>query len=337
MSGSKKIELLNYNIKFNYNDIVGQSLKMRKVFSLLKKIAPTSTRILIQGESGTGKEMIARAIHLNSHRKDHNFVAVDCGAIPENLLESELFGYVKGAFTGADRDKKGLFEEANGGTLFLDEIGNMGIHIQGKLLRAIQEKEIRLLGTTSTRKIDVRIISASRLDLKKLVKEHKFREDLYYRINVVSIRLPALREREGDICLLTECFIKRFSKEMNKPIKGIQADALQLLESYDWPGNVRELENVIERAVALSEFDNELITLPLISEPLIADVTLHHSVDEVTNSRQETLAETLERIKREMVFDALIKFRGNKSKTAASLGVSRCGLNKMLKKWKSDE
>jgi two-component system, NtrC family, response regulator AtoC len=323
-------------IEFNYNGIVSQSVKMMKIFSLLKKVSATPTRVLIQGESGTGKEMVARAIHLNSLRNNKHFVAVDCGAIPDNLLESELFGYAKGAFTGADRNKKGLFEEADQGTLFLDEIGNMNKHIQAKFLRAIQEKEIRPLGTTQSKKVDVRIISASRHDLKTLVKQNRFREDLYFRLNVVSINLPPLREREGDISILTEYFIKHYSQALNKALESIDEQAIKLLEGYYWPGNVRELENVVERAVTLADHSAKIISLPMISEPLILEevtpeCAINNRVDLKTTT--ETLANTLERVKREMVQQALLRYRGNKSKTAASLGLSRCGLNKMMKKW----
>ncbi|RMF68806.1 MAG: GAF domain-containing protein, partial [Calditrichaeota bacterium] len=228
--------------RYSFHEIIGRSPAMEKVFTLLEKIIPTDGRVLIQGESGTGKELIARAIHYNSPRKKGRFVAIDCGALPENLLESELFGHVRGAFTGATESKKGLFQTADGGTLFLDEINNTSSTLQAKLLRAIQEGEIRPVGGTKPIKVDVRVVCASSKDLAQAVKDGLFREDLYFRLNVLTISLPPLRERKEDILLLAEHFLRRFSEKMGKRLTGFTREAADRLLSYAWPGNIRELE-----------------------------------------------------------------------------------------------
>jgi two-component system, NtrC family, response regulator PilR len=231
--------------------MIGTSPKMRSIFELIQNIAPQPSRVLITGESGTGKELVARAIHENSGRAKQPFITINCGAFPETLLESELFGYLKGAFTGANENRHGLFHAANGGTLFMDEIGNMSVTMQVKLYRVLQEGKVRAIGSTEETDVDVRIIAATNKDLAKEIAEERFREDLYYRLSVIPIHLPALREREQDIPLLAREFLGRFSKSMNRKIDGIEPEAMRRLEVYDWPGNVRELENTIERAVAL--------------------------------------------------------------------------------------
>jgi two-component system nitrogen regulation response regulator GlnG len=233
-------------------DIVGSSKKMQEVFKLVGRVAKSSITVLITGESGTGKEVIARAIHNFSDRKEKPFIAINCAALPPNLLEAELFGYEKGAFTGATTSKKGLFEQANGGTLFLDEIGELPVELQAKLLRVLQEKEVRPIGGTKSRKIDVRVIAATNRDLEEEVKKGNFREDLYFRLNVVKIELPPLRERREDILPLAHHFIKKFSGEFKLEPKELSEDAVEFLLSYDFPGNVRELENMILRAMVLS-------------------------------------------------------------------------------------
>ncbi len=242
--------------KYQFSNIIGRSQKMQEIFSLIERVAKTQSTVLVRGESGTGKELIARAIHFSGTRSQDRFLSINCGALPENLLESELFGHEKGSFTGAVREKKGLFQEADEGTLFLDEIGEMTTAMQVKLLRALQEKKIRRVGGNREESIDVRIIAATNQDLRELIDAGKFREDLYYRINVIPIHLPPLRQRRGDIPLLTEFFIRKYSEEMGFEPKPITVEGLQLLESYDWPGNVRELENTIERALALSTSEN---------------------------------------------------------------------------------
>lgn len=237
-----------------YN-FIGESAQIKKIFRIVNRVARTDSSVIIVGETGTGKEMVAGAIHYNSPRADGPFVRVNCAALPEQLLESELFGYEKGAFTGADRMRVGRFEHANGGTIFLDEIADMSLFTQAKVLRVIQEKEFERLGSNETVKTDVRIISATNKDLMERMRKSLFREDLYYRLNVVTIRLPPLRERNGDIGLLIQFFQKKLSAEMNKKIRGIEPGALKMLTRYHWPGNIRELENTMERAILLTEGD----------------------------------------------------------------------------------
>ena len=234
-----------------FDHIIGTSPKMRSLFELIETIAPQSSRVLITGESGTGKELVARAIHENSARSKAPFITINCGAFPETLLESELFGYMKGSFTGANENRRGLFQAADGGTLFMDEIGNMSLTMQVKLYRVLQEGKVRPLGSTEEVDVDVRVIAATNKDFAKEIAEDRFREDLYYRLSVIPIHLPPLRERREDIPLLVRSFLDRYTKAMDKKIDGIDPEAMRRLEVYDWPGNVRELENTIERAVAL--------------------------------------------------------------------------------------
>src|ERR1700737_3039064 len=233
------------------DNIIGHSSKMRAIFEMVQTVAPQSSRVLITGETGTGKELIARALHENSPRASQPFITINCGAFPETLLESELFGYMKGAFTGANENRQGLFNAANGGTLFLDEIGNMSLPMQVKLFRVLQEGKVRPLGSNEETEIDVRVIAATNKDLDKAIAAGEFREDLYYRLSVIPIQLPPLRERRDDIPLLARAFLERFRKSMEKPVEGISPEAMNLLEAYEWPGNVRELENTMERSVAL--------------------------------------------------------------------------------------
>jgi DNA-binding NtrC family response regulator len=238
--------------KYTFNNIIGKSARMQAVFSLVERIARTTSTVLIHGESGTGKELIARAIHFASARAGRRFLSINCGALPENLLESELFGHERGAFTGAVREKKGLFQEADRGTLFLDEIGELTPPMQVKLLRALQQKVVRKVGGNQEEPIDARVITATNQNLESRLATGEFREDLYYRINVLPIHLPPLRQRREDIPLLVEFFLQKYSRQMELPARQISIEAMRLLEAYDWPGNVRELENVIERALALS-------------------------------------------------------------------------------------
>ena len=248
---------------FSFQNIVAKSESMRKIFNTIRKIADYKTTVLITGESGTGKELIARAIHYNGVRKDKPMVSVNCGGLPENLLESELFGHVKGAFTDASKDKKGLFQEASGGSLFLDEIAELSLSLQVKLLRVVQDELVRPLGSTQSVKTDVRIIVATAQDLSEAVKRGAFRDDLFYRVNVLSIHVPPLRERKVDIPLLVDHFIKKFKKRLNKEVKRLRPEALQALMDYTWPGNVRELQNVIERTMVLTErFEIQVDELP---------------------------------------------------------------------------
>jgi two-component system response regulator PilR (NtrC family) len=241
------------NSSHEFCNIIGRSESMLAVFKMVETIAKTNSTVLITGESGTGKDLVARAVHYNSLRREHPFVALNCGALPETLLESELFGHMRGAFTGADTNKKGLVEVAEHGTIFLDEIGEMSATMQVKLLRVLQERRFRRLGGTEEVHADIRVIAATNQDLQKMVAENRFREDLYYRINVIHLELPALRERREDVPLLAEHFLAKFSEGVEKPVRSISREALDLLSAYDWPGNVRELENAIERAVALEQ------------------------------------------------------------------------------------
>ena len=259
------------------DNIIGQSPKMKAIFDLIQTVAPQNSRVLITGESGTGKELVARAIHENSSRADAPFITINCGAFTENLLESELFGYMKGAFTGANENRRGLFQASHGGTLFMDEIGNMSLAMQVKLYRVLQEGKVRPLGSTEEIDVDVRVITATNKDLEKAIAAEEFREDLFYRLSVIPLHVPSLRERREDIPLLARHFLERFRNSMNKNIDGISPLAMNRLESYDWPGNVRELENTIERAVALESGPEISVTvLPdrvASSETAIGDVS----------------------------------------------------------------
>ena len=241
--------------RYRFDELVGRSSKMKAILALVEKIADTASTVLIHGESGTGKELIARAIHFNSPRKERPFVSINCGALPDELLESELFGHTRGSFTGAVAAKKGLFEVADGGTLFLDEIGDTSPAMQIKLLRALQERHIRRVGGTEEIPVDVRVIAATNQDLTQAVRDKRFREDLFYRINVIPLTMPPLRDKREDIPPLAEHFLAKVRTEMKKPLSGISSEAMEVLEGYAWPGNVRELENVIERAVALETGD----------------------------------------------------------------------------------
>ena len=242
-----------YERQYDFSSIIGDSTSIKKIISEVQKIANTRSNVLLLGETGTGKELIGKAIHFNSNRVDKPFIPINCSAIPENLLESELFGHVKGSFTGAVTSKKGLFEEANGGTIFLDEIGDLSLGLQSKLLRVLEDQEVRPVGGVKSSKVNLRFICATNKDIEEEVKEGKFREDLLYRINVITIRLPPLRERREDIELLASYFIKKYSVELGKTIKDIENGALGILSRYHWPGNIRELQNIIERAILLSE------------------------------------------------------------------------------------
>ncbi len=298
--------------------IIGNSVPMQRIFELVGQVADTKTNVLIGGESGTGKELIARAIHDQSERASRPFVAVNCGAIPENLLESELFGHVKGAFTGAVHAKEGLFETADGGTLFLDEVGELTLPLQVKLLRAIQEKTIRRVGGTSDTSIDVRIISATNKDLRAEAAEGRFREDLYYRLNVIQIELPPLRDRVDDIPLLVNHFVHKYSSELGKPIHGVDDEAMQSLLRYGFPGNVRELENLIERAVALSR-DGEIAADSL---PATIGQEPERQVPTRIPADGVNLEDLVNDYERTLLSEALQSAGGVKKRAAQLLGIS---------------
>ncbi|MGD8302768.1 MAG: sigma 54-interacting transcriptional regulator, partial [Desulfobacterales bacterium] len=324
---ASSLEKENYRLKtecqarFNVQGIIGCSAAMQIVFSLLDKVIDTDTAVLIQGETGTGKELLAKVIHYNGPLKDKPFVAENCGALSENLLESEIFGHVKGAFTGAIADKKGLFEMANGGTVFLDEISDMPLSMQTKLLRVLQENQIRPVGGSRYRKVDFRLISSSNRDLLEQVKEGKFREDLFYRVQIFPIVIPPLRERIEDLPLLAAHFLETRAARLDRPLAQLTPAALETLMQHDWPGNVRELENEIERALTLAGNNTE-ITPEYLSERIKMDSDISGARD----AKAATLKEATARVERQMVFDALRKTGGNRSQAARELGLTRQGL-----------
>jgi len=308
---------------YSFHHILGKSKPMREVFDLIRRVADSQTNVLITGESGTGKELAAKAIHFNSDRRGGPFVPVNCAAIPEALLESELFGHMRGSFTDAKGDKRGLFEEAHGGTLFLDEISELPVMLQAKILRAIQEKEIRRVGSTKAVAVDVRIIAATNLSLTDEVKAKRFREDLYYRLNVIEIRMPPLRERREDIPLLVDAFLKKCAEAGKKTVKGIAESALALLMDYPWPGNVRELENVIERAVTLTRGEK---VMPEDLPPAIHGSRGDRKV--IDDAADRTLP--LEDVEKEYILRILEKTGGNKYQAAQLLGIDRKTLYRKL-------
>jgi len=317
--------------KYKFTSLIGNSSAMQQVFARMEKIVHTDSTVLILGASGTGKELVARAIHFNGPRKNKTFVAINCGAIPADLLESELFGHVRGSFTGAVADKPGKFELAHGGTIFLDEIGTMPTHLQMKLLRVLQEQAIERVGGTKLIKLDVRVISATNANLESLVKEGSFREDLYYRLNVIPINLPPLSERRDDVPLLAKHFLRKLCAEMHRPEMALTPAALRALEQYEWPGNVREMENVIERSVALT--DGNVIDrsdLP----PQIGGLPDNGSPLPVTRLPDEgiDLPGVVESLEKELLQQALERTKGVKARAAALLGLNRTTLVEKLKR-----
>lgn len=308
------------NRQYNFPEIVGSSEKMQRVFKLVGKVADTSTNVLILGESGTGKELIARALHFNSSRSAKPFLAVNCGALPESLLESELFGHTKGAFTGAVADKKGLFRSADGGTLFLDEIGEMPMPLQVRLLRALQEHEVTPVGSSTPQKFDARIVAATNRDLESEVEAGTFREDLFYRLNVIEISLPPLRERSDDIPALIKHFVSKSAGSQNTVPKPITDNAMSAMRSYSWPGNVREMENCIERAFILSSDEIDLESLPAkvrsaVGSPAITDAT------------------SLESVERRHILETLSSTNEDKVAAAKLLGIDLSTLYRKLKRY----
>ncbi|NUM74699.1 sigma-54-dependent Fis family transcriptional regulator [candidate division KSB1 bacterium] len=305
--------------------VIAKSEAMRTVFALVQRVAPNDARVLIEGESGTGKELIARVLHNHGPRREKKFLTVDCGAIPDNLLESELFGYVKGAFTGATQNRKGLLQEADGGTLFLDEINNLPLPLQAKLLRVLQEGEVRPLGSNTAQKVDVRVIAASSQNLAELVKLGSFREDLFFRLKVIILRLPPLRERSGDVPLLADHFLKKYVEVYRKSLAGFEPAAMQLMQKYHWPGNVRELEHAVEQAVVLALPQAQLITANDLPEELRSQMESSAPLEHMTN-----LPAAVEALEIRMIKRALAETNGNKSQAAEKLGLSRRGfLNKL--------
>jgi len=323
-----KVEQLQDELKekYSFENIVGKSSEMLEVFTLVSRVAPTGSTVLISGESGTGKELIARALHLNSRRKNRSFVIINCGAIPENLQESEFFGHVRGAFTGAIRDKRGLFQEANGGTLFLDEIGEMAPSAQVKLLRFLQDGEIRRVGDTEPLHVDVRLITATNQDLEKAIKENRFREDLFYRINVIPIHIPPLRKRRDDVPLLVNHFLRKFTGRSDKKITSVSTEAMTLMTGWDWSGNVRELENVVERAIILT---NHNVIMP---EDL--PDYIKKGLGEISIPGKDVSDQTLDEVEKRHILIALEKYTWNQKKASEVLGISTTTLWRKLKTYR---
>jgi two-component system response regulator PilR (NtrC family) len=317
--------------RYQFDGLVGRSGKMRTILQLVERVAGTNSTIMLSGESGTGKELIARAIHYNSPRRERPFVSINCGALPDPLLESELFGHMKGSFTGATSSKKGLFEAADGGTIFLDEIGETSPAMQIKLLRVLQERQIRRVGGTAESAVDVRVITATNQDLEAMVREKTFREDLFYRINVIPIRLPALREKPEDVPALAEHFLEKYSRQVDKQIRTISEAAMECLESYAWPGNVRELENVIERSVALEAGD---VIQP---DSLPREIRCGHSrerdVEVLLPEGGIDLDRHVEELRRRYMLEAMERTSGVQTRAAEMLGMTFRSFRYFAKKY----
>lgn len=316
--------------KFSFSNIIGKSQVMQQTFELIKVAAPTRSTILIQGESGTGKELVARAIHQNSNRADFPFVVVNSGSLPPDLLESHLFGHVKGAFTGAVSLKKGLFEAADKGTIFFDEISSLNVETQAKILRVMQEKEFMRLGGTEIIKVDVRIIAATNVDLEELIHHKKFRQDLFYRLNVIKIELPPLRLRKEDIPLLAKYFIDIYNRENGKQIEGLTDEVLEIFDNYSWPGNVRELENLIERAVVLCQ--SNYITKDSLPGFLLQKDNLKPQNLSLLDGNSIDLKQKTNEFQRDLIIEALRRTNGIQNKAAQLLGLKPTTLNEMIKR-----
>ncbi len=326
----------DFDTGHGFDDFVGESPEMQKVYRRIIQVAPTDSTVLIYGESGTGKELVARAIHRNSPRHDHPFVAVDCTSLPETLLESELFGHVKGSFTGAIHSKTGLFKVADGGTLFLDEISNISLATQAKLLRVLQERVLTPIGDTKPVPINIRLVAATNLDVRTMVAKGTFREDLFFRLNVIPINLPRLRERKGDLPLLILHFLRKFSEEVGKEVRGLSTEAMTLLEEYLFPGNVRELENIIERAVVLCEGDIiQLADLELRSvdaEKSPDRDFVPQSLEELKETKKQIRERAVEPVEKAFVINALKRNNWNVSQAAEETGMLRPNFHALLKK-----
>lgn len=318
--------------RFEFNNIIGNSPAMNLLFERMSRIVKTDSVVLISGESGTGKELVAKALHFNGTRKERPFIAVNCSAIPESLLESELFGHVRGAFTGAIKDKPGKFEAANHGTIFLDEIGTLPLHLQTKLLRVLQEHEVERVGSNKTIKLHVRVISATNADLENMVKLGTFRDDLYYRLNVIPLHLPPLRERQQDIIYLTAFLLEKQCRLMGRTRCSLNKQALEALEQYSWPGNVRELENTIERMIVLT--DATVITLEDVPAKIVNEKYGGEACCIKMPSGGVDLVATVSRIERSLILEALESAGGVKAKAAALLGINRTTLVEKIKRLK---
>ena len=316
--------------RYRFDNIIGTSQAIQQVFARMEKVVTTDSTILILGASGTGKELVAKAIHYNSSRKDKPFIAINCGAIPAELLESELFGHVKGAFTSAFADKPGKFEVANGGTIFLDEIGNMPLQLQMKLLRVLQEHEFERVGSSRKIRLDIRLISATNVDLQEQVRAERFREDLYYRLNVIPIHLPPLKDRRGDIPQLARYFLEKICREMHRPPVNIAQDAIQAMEAYEWPGNVREMENIIERTVALTE--SMVITANDLPPDISRNRTAAPQATPKLTSAGIDMNSVIADMEREMIRQAMSLGQGVKARAADLLNINRTTLVEKIKR-----
>jgi DNA-binding NtrC family response regulator len=323
--------------KYGFHNIVGKSKKMQEIYRIIAKVAMTDSTVLIFGQSGTGKELIARAIHFNSQRREKQFVPVDCAVLSENLLESELFGHVRGSFTGAVTTKPGLFEVADGGTVFLDEVGNISLAIQAKLLRVLQEREFTPVGGTKAKKVDIRLIAATNKDLEKMIKESSFREDLYYRLNIVPIYLPTLKERQEDIPLLSIHFLKKYAEEIGKTIKGFTPESMGKLMKYPWPGNVRELENVIERTVVMMENEEmvrgEHLILPGQQEKEGLGNLIPMTSEELKELKKVAREKAVEEIEKAFILNALERHQWNVTRAAEEVGMLRPNFQALMRKY----
>ena len=322
--------------KYGFHNIVGKSKKMQEIYRIIAKVAMTDSTVLIFGQSGTGKELIARAIHFNSPRRDKQFVPVDCAVLSENLLESELFGHIRGSFTGAVTTKPGLFEVADGGTVFLDEVGNISLAIQAKLLRVLQEREFTPVGGTKAKKVDIRLIAATNKDLEKMIKEETFREDLYYRLHIVPITLPSLKDRQEDIPLLAVHFLKKYAEEMGKTIRGFTPEAMEKLMRYPWPGNVRELENVVERTVVMMDEEMvrvEHLVLPDQQEKRELEERVPTTSEELKEIKKHIREKAVEEIERAFVLQALERNHWNVTRAAEEVGMLRPNFQALMRKY----
>jgi len=323
--------------KYGFHNIVGKSKKMQEIYRVVAKVAGTDSTVLIYGQSGTGKELVARAIHFNSPRRERQFVPVDCAVLSENLLESELFGHVRGSFTGAVTTKPGLFEVADGGTVFLDEVGNISLAIQAKLLRVLQEREFTPVGGTKAKKVDIRLIAATNKDLEKMIREETFREDLYYRLNIVPIYLPTLKERQEDIPLLAVHFLKKYAEEMGKTIKGFTPEAMEKLMKYPWPGNVRELENVIERTVVM--IDEEMVRVDQLILPdqkekeVLIERHIPMTSEELKDIKKQLREKAVEEVERAFLLSALERHDWNVTRAAEEVGMLRPNFQALMRKY----
>jgi transcriptional regulator with PAS, ATPase and Fis domain len=318
--------------RYGFHNMIGKSAPMQNLYRLLERVANSDATVLVQGENGTGKELIAKAVHFNSPRKKNRFIPVNCGAFNENLLESELFGHVKGSFTGAVKDKKGLFEEADGGTLFMDELGETSMAMQVKLLRVLQDGTYTPVGSSQVRKSNVRVVAATNRDLAKMVKDGTFREDLFYRLNVINVTVPPLRERRDDIKLLCDHFLAAHAKAASKSVKLISSECMEVLMNYEWPGNVRELENEIERLCVLAGDDKEILA-EFLSPRITNLVKSGNSGIKFAGS----LKGTMEEVEKQMISEGLVKHRYNRSRLARELGMSRASLISKISKYGLDD